>query len=144
MTPENRRIVKDTWQQVLPIADTAAEIFYSRLFEIDPATRRLFGTTDMPGQRKKLMHVIGVAVQGLDNLEALVPTVEALGRRHAGYGVADAHYESFGAALLWTLERGVGAAWSHAAAAAWSELYGLLAGIMRNAARSSDPEAHAA
>lgn len=116
MTPEAKRIVQDTWRQVVPIADVAAELFYNRLFETDLATQRLFGKTDMPGQRKKPMHVIGVAVQALDNLEALVPTVEELGRRHARYGVADAHYDAVGAALLWTLERGLGPAWSQAAA----------------------------
>jgi hemoglobin-like flavoprotein len=134
MTPEDKRLLKETWGKVVPIADTAAQLFYSRLFEIDPSTRPLFTATDMGEQRKKLMQTIAVAVQGLDNLDALIPVVEKLGRRHRGYGVSDAHYASVGGALLWTLEKGLGAAWTPAAAAAWTELYGALSGAMRRAA----------
>ncbi len=126
----------------MPIADTAAAIFYDRLFEIDPSTRALFRMTAMTEQRKKLMQTISVALQGLDNLEALTPVVENLGRRHRGYGVTDKHHESVGAALLWTLEKGLGTAWTPQAAAAWTELYGLLSSIMRRAA--NEPTAHAA
>jgi len=142
MTPEQKRLIKQTWSQVVPIADTAAAIFYDRLFEIDPSTRALFRMTAMTEQRKKLMQTISVALQGLDNLEALTPVVENLGRRHRGYGVTDKHHESVGAALLWTLEKGLGTAWTPQAAAAWTELYGLLSSIMRRAA--NEPTAHAA
>jgi hemoglobin-like flavoprotein len=137
MTPAQKTLVQATWKQVLPIADTAAALFYQRLFEIDPTTRPLFRTTDLAQQRKKLMHVIGVAVAGLDNLDRLVGTVEDLGRRHASYGVQDAHFDSVGAALLWTLEQGLGKAWNPDVAAAWTEVYGLLSGIMRRAMREA-------
>src|SRR3954449_11017598 len=104
MTPDQKQIVQETWKQVVPIADSAAEVFYRRLFEIDPTTRPLFGKTDMAEQRKKLVQTLAVAVGSLDRLHELTPTLEALGRSHAGYGVRDAHYTSVGAALLWTLE----------------------------------------
>jgi len=134
MRPESINLVQETWQQVAPIADKAAGLFYDRLFTIDPTIRSLFRSTDMQEQRRKLLQVLGVAVHSLSRLEALIPTVEELGRRHAGYGVTDSHYGSVGAALLWTLERGLGPAWTAETAAAWREAYGLLAGVMRRAA----------
>jgi hemoglobin-like flavoprotein len=137
MTPDQKRLIKETWNQVVPIADAASVLFYDRLFAIDPSARALFKATNMVEQRQKLMQTLSVAVQGLDNLDALVPTVEDLGRRHHGYGVKAAHYETVGAALLWTLERGLGEAWTPAAAAAWSELYGTLSAIMQCAAEEA-------
>lgn len=134
MTPDQKRLVQETWKQVVPIADAAGELFYHRLFEIDPSTCELFRATDMPAQRRKLLQMLAAAVRGLDNLDALASTVEDLGRRHVGYGVTDAHYDSVGAALLWTLEQGLGNAWKPAVAAAWTEAYGFLSGIMRRAA----------
>ena len=133
MISKQKKLIQDTWAQVVPIADQAAAIFYQRLFEIDPSTRPLFNTTDITQQRKKLLQILGVAVSSLDNLGALSKTVEDLGRRHAGYGVKDAHYDSVGVALLWTLEQGLGKAWTPEAAAAWKEVYGMLSSIMRNA-----------
>ena len=137
MTPAQKQLVQTTWGQVVPIADAAAAMFYARLFVIDPTTRPLFRATDLAQQRKKLMQVIGMAVTGLDKLDALVPTVEDLGRRHAGYGVRDEHYDSVGAALLWTLEQGLGSAWNAETKAAWTEVYGLLSGVMRRAQREA-------
>ena len=134
MTPDQISIVQETWKQVVPIEDAAGELFYRRLFEIDPSTCELFRATDMPAQRRKLLQMLAVAVRGLDNLDTLASTVEELGRRHAGYGVTDAHYDSVGAALLWTLQQGLGEAWTPAAAAAWTAAYGFLSGIMRSAA----------
>src|SRR5262249_45781288 len=126
MTPAQKDLVQTTWALVVPIADTATAMFYDRLFEIDPGSRELFRKTDLAEQRLKLLQVLSVAVAGLDDLDKLIPIVESLGRRHAGYGVRDEHYDSVGAALLWTLQRGLGAAWTAETAAAWAEVYGLL------------------
>jgi len=144
MTPEQRTIIRDTWQQVGPIADAAATLFYERLFEIDPGVRTLFRHADMPSQRGKLVAAIGTVVDGLDRIDALVPLVAALGRRHAGYGVTDAHYDTVGAALLWTLEKGLGDAWTPAAADAWTAAYATIAGMMRSATESKPDTATAA
>jgi len=141
MTPDQKDILRDTWQSVAPIADEAAKLFYDRLFEIDPATRPLFARTAMPEQRARLMEAIGLVIDKLDELELLVPTIEALGRRHVGYGVTDAHYVSVGAALLWTLEQGLGDAWTPEAAEAWSDAYTLLATTMRKAAAETQAAA---
>jgi hemoglobin-like flavoprotein len=136
LTPLQKHLVQSTWEQVVPIADQAAQLFYERLFTIDPELRPLFSHGDLAEQRKKLMQMITVAVRGLDRLGELVPAVEALGRRHAGYHVRERDYDTVGAALLWTLEQGLGAAFTPEVREAWTLTYGALAGIMIGAQRS--------
>ncbi|NIA70679.1 hemin receptor [Pelagibius litoralis] len=135
MTPKQIEIIRNTWAQVVPLGDDAARLFYARLFEIDPTAKPLFAGTDMSGQRKKLLQTLGSAVGGLEDLDALVPIIQDMGRRHATYGVTDAQYDSVGAALLWTLEQGLGDAWSAEAREAWATIYGLIADTMRMAAK---------
>ena len=113
------------------MADAAARLFYDRLFEIDPTTRPLFKTIDLADQRRKLIQLT-VVVQGLDHLEALVPMIANLGRRHSQFGVIDAHYDTVGPALLWTLEQGLGSDWTPEVKVAWSCAYALLADVMRS------------
>lgn len=136
MTPEQKTLVKSTWAKVVPIADTAATLFYGKLFEIDPSTQPLFKTSDMPEQRKKLMQAIGTVVAGLDNLTPLIPVLEGLGKKHVTYGVTDKQYDTVGAALLWTLEQGLGDAWTPPVKDAWVAAYTAVAGVMRNAAKA--------
>ena len=107
MTPKQIGLMQTTWKQVIPIADTAADLFYSRLFELDPRLKPLF-IGDMKEQGEKLMKMITVAVNGLDTLDEIVPTVRDLGKRHVGYKVEASHYDTVGEALLWTLEQGLG------------------------------------
>jgi hemoglobin-like flavoprotein len=133
MTPEQARLITTSWSSVASIADSAIEQFYNRLFEIDPSARALFRATDMPEQRRKVIEALSLALQSLDDIEALTPTLEDLGRRHDRYGVTVAQYDSVGQALLWTLERGLGAAWTPAMAAAWTDLYGRLSSVMKQA-----------
>jgi hemoglobin-like flavoprotein len=133
MTPRQKELVQQSWAKVVPIADTAAALFYARLFELDPSLRPLF-STDIKEQGKKLMQMISVAVRGLEDLDALVPAVQALGRRHGGYGVKDEHYATVAAALLWTLEKGLGESWNAELQDAWIAVYTVLAGTMKQAA----------
>ena len=133
MSPKNIDLVQATWAKVVPIADTAAELFYGRLFELDPTLKPLF-TSDIKEQGKKLMQMISIAVNGLSKLEAIIPAVEDLGRRHVAYGVKEEHYETVGSALLWTLEKGLGDAFTPDVKAAWTETYETLATTMLNAA----------
>jgi hemoglobin-like flavoprotein len=133
MSPDQKALVKETWKKVVPIADTAARLFYERLFQIDPATTALFVTTDLAEQRHKLMQALAFVVQGLDRPEALEAALADLGQRHAAYGVVDGHFDSVGASLLWTLEQGLGSDWTPQAKAAWADAYALAAGIMRRA-----------
>lgn len=133
MTPTQIELVKSTWEQVKPISETAAELFYGKLFELDPSLKELF-KGDMKEQGRKLMAMINTAVNGLDNLEAIVPAVQDLGRRHVGYGVTDAHYDTVAAALLWTLGQGLKEEFTPEVQAAWTEAYGILATTMKDAA----------
>jgi len=144
MTPTEVGLIKASWTAVEPIADTAAELFYGRLFELDPALRRLFRRTDMAAQRKVLMQTLAVVVKSLDRLDQIVPAVQALGRRHAGYGVRAEHYETVGAALLWTLEQGLGDGFSPAVRDAWAQAYGTLASVMIDAAAADSQDTEAA
>src|SRR5262245_22527972 len=134
MTAAEKRLVQTTFAKLAPIADQAAALFYGRLFEMDPSLRPLF-KTDLREQGQKLMQMIAFCVKGLDTLDQLVPAVQGLGRRHAGYGVTDAHYDTVGGALLWTLEQGLGAAFTPDVKAAWTSVYVLLATTMKTAAR---------
>ena len=129
------QLVKETWSKVVPIADTAATLFYQRLFEASPHLAPLFEGVDLPAQRDKLVKAINMVVMSLERIDSLVPTIRDLGRRHVGYGVEDAHYADVGAALLWTLETGLGDAWSDDAARAWASAYQLLADTMIDGAR---------
>lgn len=133
MTPEQVALVRTSFAQVLPIRETAADLFYKRLFELDPSLKPLF-KGDMKEQGVKLMTMIGTAVGGLDRLDSIVPAVQALGRRHADYGVRDQHYDTVATALLWTLEKGLGAAFTPDVKTAWTSAYGVLAGTMKEAA----------
>jgi hemoglobin-like flavoprotein len=134
MTPDQTLLIKSSWARVLPIAEPAASMFYDRLFAIDPATRALFKSGDLTEQRQKLMQALSIVVASLDHLDRLVPTIEDLGRRHAGYAVGPGHYASVGAALLWTLQQGLASAWSSDVEAAWSAAYALLSDVMQQAA----------
>jgi hemoglobin-like flavoprotein len=129
MTPDQVRLVQQSFAQVAPIADTAAAMFYERLFETTPAVKPLFHA-DMSDQRNKLMATLAAVVAGLGNIETILPVARALAKRHVGYGVKPEHYDSVGAALLWTLERGLGDGWTGELATAWTAAYGTLAQFM--------------
>jgi hemoglobin-like flavoprotein len=126
--------VQGSWKDVLAVAETAAQLFYLRLFAIDPSLRPMF-KGDMREQGRKLIAMMSVAVNGLAQIETLTPVIEVLGRRHAGYGVKDEHYATVVAALLWALEQGLGARFTPDVKDAWAAAYGLLASTMQGAAR---------
>lgn len=142
MTPEQVDLVQGSFKKVVPIADTAADLFYAKLFEIAPDVRPMF-PDDLSDQKKKLIQMLATAVNGLKDLDAIVPAVQDLGKRHVKYGVEDAHYDSVGAALLDTLEKGLGDDWTPDTAAAWTETYTVLATTMKDAAAevTAPPEA---
>lgn len=134
VTSAQKQLVHDSFAQIAPIGDDAAALFYRRLFQLDPMLKLMF-RGDMAEQRKKLMQMLTAAVKGLDHLEKLVPVVQELGRRHAGYGVADAHYDTVGQALLWTLDKALGRDFTPELRDAWTTVYTLLATTMQEAAR---------
>ena len=131
-------LVQRSWAQVLPIAPQAAELFYSNLFVQDPALKPLF-RGDMRAQGQKLMSMIGAAVGKLGDLDTLVPVLHSLGQRHTGYGVQAQHYDTVGAALLKTLEQGLGDAFTPAVRAAWTDVYALVAQTMQQPSLVAEP-----
>jgi hemoglobin-like flavoprotein len=132
MTPQQIELVQSSWQQVVPISDQAAELFYGRLFHLEPSYRRLF-KTDQKTQGRKLMQMISVAVSGLPKLDTIVPAVQDLGRRHLDYGVEEEMYDTVGEALLWTLSEGLGDDFTPEVEEAWTETYNTLADVMKSA-----------
>ena len=129
MTPEQVTLVQQSFGKVAPIADQAAVVFYDRLFEIAPQVKAMF-PADMTEQRKKLMATLAVVVNGLSNLESILPAAAALAQRHVAYGAKAEHYPVVGSALLWTLEKGLGDGWTPDIASAWTAAYGTLSGFM--------------
>lgn len=136
LTDDQVKLVKANWNAVKPIKETAADLFYDKLFELDPSIRSLF-KDDISIQKKALMATISFCVATLNHPDKLVPAVQQLGTRHGGYGVTDKHYATVGAALLWTLEQGLGEAFTPEAKAAWTEVYGILSTTMLDAAQEA-------
>ena len=128
-TPHQIELIQESFAKVVPIADTAATLFYGRLFEIAPEVKPLF-KGDMSLQGAKLMATLGLVVAGLNDLSKIVPAAESLARKHVAYGVKDAHYAPVGAALIWTLERGLGPDFTPETRDAWVEAYGILSSVM--------------
>jgi nitric oxide dioxygenase len=129
MTPAQVELIQGSFAKVAPISEQAAALFYGRLFEIAPEARPLF-RGDMDEQGRKLMATLAVVVNGLSNLDAMLPAASALAKRHVAYGVTPDHYAPVGEALIWTLERGLGAGWTQELAAAWVAAYTTLSQFM--------------
>jgi hemoglobin-like flavoprotein len=136
MTPQQITLVQESWRKVLPISDTAAELFYSRLFALDPSLKPLF-KGDMKMQGRKLMAMLGMVVSGLSSFDRLAPAVKELGRRHDGYGAQPAHYQTVAEALLWTLKQGLGDAFNEETELAWATAYGRIAALMQSRQRAT-------
>ena len=139
MTPEDIHLVQTSFAPVARLGDAAAELFYARLFEIDPALRPMFPEVGRPAQAQKLMAMLTVAVRGLSEPAALLPVLESLGRRHVGYGVRPEHYDTVGAALLDTLHTALDEAFDAETRAAWVSAYSLIARTMQGAAAEVHP-----
>ena len=129
MNPTQINIVQESFAQVAPISEQAAVLFYDRLFEVAPTVKAMF-PADLKEQRKKLMATLAVVVNGLSNLESVLPAASALAKRHVSYGARPEHYPVVGGVLLWTLEKGLGEAWTSDVADAWTAAYGTLSGYM--------------
>jgi hemoglobin-like flavoprotein len=129
MTPDQVKLVQQSFSRVAPIADQAATVFYDRLFEVAPQVKAMF-PADMSEQKKKLMATLAVVVSGLSDLPAILPAASALAKRHVAYGAKPEHYPVVGSALLWTLEKGLGGGWTSDVAEAWTAAYGTLSGFM--------------
>jgi hemoglobin-like flavoprotein len=128
-TARQIELVQASFAQVAPIADQAAELFYGRLFDIAPDVKPFF-KSDMKSQGRKLMMTLSVVVGSLKDLAAIMPAVRKLAVKHVDYGVDPSHYTKVGEALIWTLEQGLGAAFTPETRDAWVSTYKVLAGAM--------------
>jgi len=136
LSAEQIQLIRDSWQRVLPIKKQAAELFYGRLFELDPSVKSLFkGKLDFQGD--KLMTTLNVVINSLDDLSGVEAMLQAMGERHIIYGVEAAHYETVGAALLWVLKQGLGEYFTEEVEEAWVIAYGLIATTMKETAYPS-------
>lgn len=138
MTPAQVSLVQESFKKVEPIASQAADLFYNRLFELAPDVRPMF-PDDLSSQKEKLMGMIGTAVNNLHQVEAIIPAVQDLGRKHAGYGVTADHYKPVGEALIWTLEKGLGDEFTPEVKEAWVTTYSTLESVMTEAAAEVPP-----
>jgi len=143
MTSEQIALAQSSFAQVIPIADTAAALFYGRLFELAPELRPLF-KGELQEQGRKLMRMIGLAVKSLDQWETLAPVLRDLGQRHEQYGVREQDYDTVGAAMLWTLEQGLGPSFTPEVKAAWVAVYARITGVMQRATARTQRLDHAA
>src|SRR5262249_4301812 len=134
MNARQIELVQSSWEQVLPIADVAGGLLYTRLFEINPDARKLFDGASIAAQGRKLMSVVGQAINNLHRIHTMLPALRYLGPRHALYGVLDEHYDQGGEALLWTLETGLGEAFDMETRNAWAAAYALIVGAMKEGA----------
>lgn len=129
MTPQQLELVQSSWEKVVPIAKDAAALFYGHLFEVAPQVRSLF-KDDIEAQGKKLMTIITTVVRGLKNFDRLEMAVWQLGRRHIAYGAVEGHYAVVADTLLWTLQQGLGAAFTKEVKEAWEAALAVIAGVM--------------
>ena len=136
ITEQQKRLVQSSWAQVAPAYDKAVTLFYNRLFELDPSLRGLFNI-EIERQVQKLTATMSVVVKGLLHLEALVPALQELGRRHSTYGVLTVHYDTVGEALVWALDQTLKQDFTPEVREAWVDTYAHLADIMRNAGAAS-------
>jgi hemoglobin-like flavoprotein len=129
MTPQQAKLVADSFKKVLPMAGVTADLFYDRLFEIAPETRSLF-PHDLAAQKKKFITMLATVVSNLSEFKRIAPIVEDLGVRHATYGVVAKHYEPFGIALMEALEESLGVEFTPPVKSAWAGAYMTLADAM--------------
>jgi hemoglobin-like flavoprotein len=137
MHPDAELLIRTSWAALAPSRMRAAELFYTRLFEIDPSASALFTGKAMHEQYEKFLRTVDTLVQMLDYPPGIIEELQALSRRHAGYGVVAAQYATVGSALLWALEQELGASWNADVERAWTELYQFIAGVMRRTAEAN-------
>lgn len=130
MNRDVERVIRESWMQLIPLRSTTAQLFYQRLFEIDPSAQRLFEGKPMEDQQEKFLQTLDLLVQMLDFPANIIDELQALARRHGGYGVVRAQYDTVGASLLWALEQALGERWTPEAERAWTELYLFISGVM--------------
>jgi len=134
MIPQRRQLVAESWKSLAPNGALVGTIFYRRLFEIDPSLRPMFAAVTMDDQIHKLVTMLDLVVHWLDVPDRHVPVLKKLGERHSTYGVRDDHFGKVGAALIGTLEEGLGDKFTPELRSAWTEAFLLISSLMRRGA----------
>lgn len=119
-------LLEESFDLVAPHGDELMDRFYERVFTRAPEAQALFASADMPTQKRALLSTLIVLRNSLRKLDTVVPTLEALGARHAGYGVRPEHYPIVGEALLSTMAEVGGAQWRPEYTSAWAGAYGVV------------------
>jgi nitric oxide dioxygenase len=131
MTTHDINLVQKSWASVATIdMETVGSLFYNRLFEIAPDVKPMFSRSSMAEQSRKLLSMLSYVMAKLDKLDDILDEVAKLAKRHVQYGVKESHYTAVGAALLWTLEKGLGELWNEELKASWVKTYAILSGAM--------------
>jgi len=141
MTNHQIQLIKTTWQAAAANAEVVGPLFYNRLFEIAPEVKPMFSRTTVPEQSRKLLAMLSFVISKLDSLDEILDEVSMLAQRHVKYGVQAKHFEYVGAALLWTLEQGLGEMWNNEVKEAWATCYGILSSAMINAGNMAQKDA---
>jgi hemoglobin-like flavoprotein len=143
ITTTQIKLVQSSFEQVLPIADAAGVLIYERIFTLAPESRALFAA-DIRPQAQRLMAAVKLAVEGLERLDEVGPYLVKLGARHVRYGVQPEHFDVGGAALLWTLEQGLGDAFTPEVRDAWAAAWDVIATAMLTGMRQAQAELYGA
>ena len=138
MTPDDIAQVQESWRKIEPVKEIAAELFYTRLFELDPPLRMVCGD-DMMDRRKRFTQVVSATVRGLARVDMLLPAVREFGMRHPLPGEIEQHHANVASALLWMLEKALRKDFTPEVKAAWIKAYGMLSLTIRQT-----PETNAA
>ena len=133
MTTYQINLIKSTWKVAAENAETVGPLFYNNLFQIAPELKPIFSRTTVPEQSKKLLATLSYVIAKLDTLDDIIDEVAKLAQRHVHYGVEAKHYSQVGAALILTLEAGLGELWNEEVERAWLNCYGILSSAMINA-----------
>lgn len=134
-------MLETSFDAIAPRGEELMDVFYQRLFELDPEVQRLFGGTDMEAQKKKLLSTLVLLRNSLRDLGQVVPALKGLGARHAGYGVAPEHYTLVGQALITAMMEVAGPAWQPEYTVAWADAYQVVQDTMLEGASESLPSA---
>ena len=137
MTPDQIRLIQETFDFIRPSMSVVTEMFYTRLFHVAPEMRELF-PDDMKEQRRKLRAMLAHLVDNLTGLEELVPAIQELGCRHTKYAADRSDYNTVSDALIWTLEQGLGEMFTDEVREAWAAAFDTLSEIMIEAAEAQD------
>lgn len=130
MDHHTRQLVQTTWTKINSDQKRAADIFYSRLFELDPSIQYLF-RGDLDAQKQRLMGMFNIAVRGLDKLDDMLPALRDLGSRHTGYKVLPLHYDTMGKALILMVSEILGEEANEEIETAWANAYKHWANAMK-------------